>query len=98
MSSFTIIVVLVVVHGSLERRQLGWNVVSESEPQHIHQESHMLRSKLGLPPPGLEPSGHASVVTLVQRRFCSCHHEYVVHLCAKSASLAVEGCLESRCR
>ena len=41
--------VLIVVHGSLECRQLGWNVVSESAPQHVHQESHIPRSKLGLP-------------------------------------------------
>ena len=61
--------VLVVVHGSLER-QLGWNVVSESVPQHVHQESHIPRPKLGFPLhhellPGLEPLVHAGIVTLV---------------------------------
>ena len=37
--------VLVVVHGSLERRQPGWNVVSESVHQHVHQESYIPRPK-----------------------------------------------------
>ena len=41
--------VLVVAHGSLERHQLGWNVVSESVTQHVHQESDIPRPKLGLP-------------------------------------------------
>ena len=95
--------VLVVVHGSLEYCQLGWNVVSESVPQHVHQESHIPRPKLGLPlhhelPPGLEPFVHAGIVTLVQRGSCSCHHQNVVHLCAECAFFAPEICVESRCR
>ena len=76
--------VLVVVHGSLERRQLGWNVVSESVHQHVHRESHTPRPKLGLPlhhelPPSHEPLVHAGIVTLVQRGSCGCHHQNVVH-------------------
>ena len=74
--------VLVVVHSSLERRQLGWNVVSESVLQHVHQESHIPRPKLGLPLHHELPPDHQNVV----------------HLCAECAFFAAEGCVESRCR
>ena len=95
--------VLVVVYGSRKCCQLGWNVVSESVHQHVHQESHIPRPKLGLPlhqelPPSLEPFVYAGIVTLVQRGSCSCHHQNVTHLCAECAFLAPEVCVESRCR
>ena len=72
-------------------------------PQHVHQESHIPRPKLGLPfhhelPPGLEPFVHAGIVTHVQRGSCSCHHQNVVHLRAECAFFASEICVESRCR
>ena len=85
--------VLVVVYGSLERCQLGRNVVSESVHQHVHQESHIPRPTFGFSfhhelPPGLEPFVHTGIVTLVQRGSCSRHHQNVVHLFAEFAFLA----------
>ena len=72
-------------------------------PWHFHRESHIPRPKLGLPyhyelPPGIEPFVHAGIVTLVQRAFCSCHHQNVVLLCAECAQISPEIRVESRCR
>ena len=78
--------VLVVVYGSLECCWLGWNVVSVYVPQHVHQESHIPRPKLGLTfhhelPPGLEPFVHAGSVTFCPTR--------LLHLSSSECSTSV---------
>ena len=60
--------------------------------------THLVRSLRSHSITNFEPFVHAGVVTLVQRGSCSCHHQNVVHLGAECTSLAVEGCVESRCR
>ena len=85
--------VLVVVYGSLECCQLGWNLYTSTfirSPAYLVRSvgSHSITNCLQASNPPLTP---ALWHLLVQRGSCSCHHQNVVHL-------APEVRVESWCR